>query len=307
MKELVERLLAGIEEGSPEALARVISLVERGAPEVAQILPALQSRLGRALVVGMTGAPGVGKSTLTSALIRAWRSRQRAVGVVAIDPSSPRTGGALLGDRLRMREHVGDEGVFVRSLASRGGPGGLSPIVTQVIDLMDAGNREIILVETVGVGQTEVAVADVVDVNLFITAPGLGDEIQAAKAGVLEIADLIVMNKSDRADAAQCARQLQGLPWRRGGHGDTISVLNTDALSGAGVEQLVDAVEAMGAGVNAGDRSARRDAHVRHLLCAEVAVQLLAQLDGVDELCAAVRRGECDLSAAAAQLLKKRD
>jgi LAO/AO transport system kinase len=186
----IEHLLAG----DRAALARAITAVENETAEAPLVLKAIRPALGRASVVGFTGAPGAGKSTLVSAYVAELRRRNLGVGVVAVDPSSPITGGALLGDRIRMTAHATDPGVFIRSLASRGHLGGLSRTASRVIDVMDAAGKDVVLVETVGAGQSEVEIADVADVRVVVLAPGLGDEIQAIKAGILEIADILVVN-----------------------------------------------------------------------------------------------------------------
>lgn len=210
MFDLVEQLLAG----NRRALARVISRVEDAAPEAPALLSALYPRTGRAHVIGVTGAPGTGKSTLVNALARVYRSQGRTVGVVAVDPTSPFSGGALLGDRVRMRDLAGDPGIFIRSMATRGSLGGLARATSDVISTLDAAGFERILVETVGVGQAEVDIAGAAHTTIVVEAPGLGDEVQAIKAGVLEIADVFAVNKADRdgADRTVLALQmLQGL------------------------------------------------------------------------------------------------
>ncbi|MFC3230481.1 ArgK/MeaB family GTPase, partial [Marinibaculum pumilum] len=189
---------------------------------------------GRAEVIGVTGPPGAGKSTLVSALAGHVRRSGRTVGIVAVDPSSAASGGAVLGDRIRMSAHAGDEGVFVRSLASRGQLGGLALATAQVVDVMDAAGREVVIVETVGTGQSEIAVADLADCCLLVAPPGLGDDVQALKAGVLEIADIVVVNKADRPGAAETARVLAartGLP-----------VVRTVATDGSGIDDLARAI-----------------------------------------------------------------
>ena len=208
--------------GDPRAVARLVSLVEDGAPELRELLAALAPLTGKARLIGLTGAPGVGKSTLTSALLRAFRAEGSRVGVLAVDPSSPFTGGALLGDRVRMQDHAADRDVFIRSMASRGHLGGLAAATGQAVRVLDAAGYGVILVETVGVGQAEVEVASLADSTLVLAAPGMGDAIQAAKAGILEIADLFVVNKADRDDGA----------WKP-------PITKTVAASGEGIDDLV--------------------------------------------------------------------
>jgi LAO/AO transport system kinase len=237
--ELVERLLAG----ERRALARLLTRVEDGSQtRLREVIHLLHPRTGRAQLVGITGSPGVGKSTLTSALIAEWRARRRTVAVLAIDPSSPFSGGALLGDRVRMQDHVLDEGVFVRSMASRGHLGGLSWATPQALLVLDAAGFDIVLLETVGVGQAEVEVASVADTTVVTIAPGMGDAIQAAKAGILEVADVFCVNKADRPEADRTVRELRDM--QRLGHGEWRPPINkTVASTGEGVADLADAID----------------------------------------------------------------
>ena len=191
------------------AIARLISLVEDGAPELREALRLLAPSTGHAHIVGITGAPGVGKSTITSALISEYRNRGQRVAVLAIDPSSPFSGGAVLGDRIRMQEHALDPLVFIRSMASRGQLGGVSAAAPQGIRVLDAAGFDVVLIETVGVGQSEVEIAGHADTTVVLLAPGMGDGVQAAKAGLLEIGDLYVINKADRDGARSTARELR--------------------------------------------------------------------------------------------------
>lgn len=238
--DLVERLL----DGDRRALARAISLVEAGDPSSRVVLRQVYPHTGKAQVIGMTGAPGTGKSTLVSALGREYRSRGRTVGIVAVDPSSPFTGGALLGDRIRMQELAGDPGVFIRSMASRGHLGGLAQATGDVLKLLDAAGYTIVIVETVGAGQSEVEVAGAAHTTIVVEAPGLGDDIQAIKAGILEIADILVLNKADLPGADRRVAQLQAM-LNMGDYSDgwRPPVLRTTAVQGEGVPQLADAVE----------------------------------------------------------------
>ncbi len=205
----VASLVAAAREGTPRAVARLISLVEDDHPCLRELMAALAPHTGRAHMVGLTGAPGVGKSTTTNALVRALRARGQVVGVLAVDPSSPFSGGALLGDRIRMEEHATDRGVYLRSVASRGHLGGLSRSTPQALRVLDAAGCDVVLVETVGVGQSEVQVAALVDTTVVLLAPGMGDGIQAAKAGILEIGDVFVVNKADRDGASSTVRDLR--------------------------------------------------------------------------------------------------
>src|ERR687892_258294 len=203
--ELVERARAG----SPRAVARLISLVEDASPQLREVMAALAPHSGHAAVIGITGSPGVGKSTVTSALVKALRATDRRVGVLAVDPTSPFSGGALLGDRIRMQEHATDDGVYIRSMATRGHLGGLAWATPQALRVLAAAGCDVVLVETVGVGQSEVEIAALADTTLVLLAPGMGDGVQAAKAGILEIADVFVVNKADRDGAAQTVRDLR--------------------------------------------------------------------------------------------------
>ncbi|GAA1727331.1 methylmalonyl Co-A mutase-associated GTPase MeaB [Aeromicrobium alkaliterrae] len=197
--------------GKARAVARLISLVERDSPALREVAQALVPHAGSAHVVGLTGSPGVGKSTSTSALVSALRAAGRTVGVLAVDPSSPFSGGALLGDRIRMSDHATDPGVMIRSMASRGHLGGLAGAAPQALRVLDAAGCEVVLVETVGVGQSEVEIAGLADTSLVLLAPGMGDGIQAAKAGILEIGDVFCINKADRDGATTTRRELRGM------------------------------------------------------------------------------------------------
>lgn len=204
----VSSLVSQAREGRPRAVARLISLVEGAAPQLREVMAALAPLTGNAYVVGLTGSPGVGKSTSTSALVTAYRRQGKRVGVLAVDPSSPFSGGALLGDRVRMSDHSSDPGVYIRSMATRGHLGGLAWSAPQAIRVLDAAGCDVILVETVGVGQSEVEIARQADTSVVLLAPGMGDGIQAAKAGILEIGDVYVVNKADRDGADATAREL---------------------------------------------------------------------------------------------------
>jgi LAO/AO transport system kinase len=205
----VGTLVRGARDGDPRSVARLISLVEDASPLLREVAAALAPHTGRARVLGLTGPPGVGKSTTTTALVRALRQRGQRVGVLAVDPSSPFSGGALLGDRVRMTDHTGDPGVFIRSMATRGHLGGLAWATPQALRVLDAAGCDVVLVETVGVGQSELEVASLADTTLVLLAPGAGDGIQAAKAGIMEIADVLVVNKADRDGADRTVRELR--------------------------------------------------------------------------------------------------
>jgi LAO/AO transport system kinase len=205
----VPALVERARTGDARAVARLISLVEDASPALREVAAALAPHTGSAQVIGLTGSPGVGKSTTTTALVRALRARDLRVGVLAVDPSSPFSGGALLGDRVRMQDHAGDGGVFIRSMASRGHLGGLSWATPQALRVLDAAGCDVVLIETVGVGQSELEIASLADTTLVLIAPGMGDGIQAAKAGILEVADVFVVNKADRDGAQQTVRDLR--------------------------------------------------------------------------------------------------
>jgi LAO/AO transport system kinase len=242
----VAELVARAREGRPRAVARLISLVEGASPRLREVMAALAPYTGGAYVVGLTGAPGVGKSTATSALVGAYRRAGRRVGVLAVDPSSPFSGGALLGDRVRMSEHASDPGVYIRSMATRGHLGGLAWAAPQAVRVLDAAGCEVILVETVGVGQSEVEIASQADTSVVLLAPGMGDGIQAAKAGILEIGDVFVVNKADREGADVTARELHhmlGLGEARAPGDWRPSVVKTVAARGEGLDEVVEALE----------------------------------------------------------------
>lgn len=241
MASLIDDIIIGLRAGSRGSLAKAITIVENNGPDTGEILQQIEPSLGRTIVVGFTGAPGAGKSTLVGAYIKELRKRNKSVGVIAVDPSSPLSGGAVLGDRIRMTDHANDENVFVRSLASRGHLGGLSRSASHVIDVMDAFGKDVIILETVGAGQSEVEVADIADVKIVVCAPGLGDDVQAIKAGILEIADILVVNKADNPLAERTARQLEARTTSDGTR--KIPVLKTVALEGIGVEPLADQIE----------------------------------------------------------------
>jgi len=205
----VEGLVGGVLTGDRRAVARAISLVEDGRPELERLSAGIYGATGRAATVGITGAPGVGKSTLAGALVGALRADERRVAILAVDPTSPYTGGALLGDRVRMQEHATDPDVFIRSMATRGHLGGMALAAPEGVRILDAAGYDVVMVETVGVGQAEVEVAAATDTTVVMLAPGLGDAVQMAKAGILEVADVFVVNKADRNGAAEVLRELR--------------------------------------------------------------------------------------------------
>lgn len=232
---------AQIANGDRRVLARALTRAENGTGEIDMLLLALGH--GKAHRVGITGAPGVGKSTLVSALTRVWRRRDRRVGILAVDPSSPFTGGALLGDRVRMVEHTGDEGVFIRSLATRGALGGLAPGVYDAADLLDAAGFDPVVIETVGVGQAELEICRAADTTVLVLAPGAGDEVQGMKAGLLEAADVLVVNQADREGAKTLATALEAALDLRQGERARPPVLLTTATAAEGIEALCDLLD----------------------------------------------------------------
>ncbi|GAA2318099.1 methylmalonyl Co-A mutase-associated GTPase MeaB [Streptomyces kunmingensis] len=242
----VPTLVAQAREGRPRAVARLISLVEGASPQLREVMAALAPLTGNAYVVGLTGSPGVGKSTSTSALVSAYRRVGKRVGVLAVDPSSPFSGGALLGDRVRMSDHASDPGVYIRSMATRGHLGGLAWAAPQAIRVLDAAGCDVVLVETVGVGQSEVEIASQADTSVVLLAPGMGDGIQAAKAGILEIGDVYVVNKADRDGADATARELNhmlGLGEARAPGDWRPPIVKTVAARGEGIDEVVEALE----------------------------------------------------------------
>jgi LAO/AO transport system kinase len=235
-------LVEGVLAGDRRAVARAISMVEDGAEGLAELSSGLFEHTGRASTIGLTGSPGVGKSTLAGELVRLARRRQLSVAVLAIDPTSPFTGGALLGDRLRMQEHATDPGVFIRSMATRGHLGGMALAAPEAVRILDASGKDLVMVETVGVGQAEVDVAAATDTTLVVVSPGWGDAVQVAKAGILEIADVFVVNKSDREGADAAARDLEQMI-RMGSPGEwTPPVVRASAQRSEGMGELWEAM-----------------------------------------------------------------
>jgi LAO/AO transport system kinase len=308
----VESLVEQARAGQARAVARLISLVEDDSPHLRSVAAALSPLTGRARVLGLTGAPGVGKSTATSMLVSAFRAQGRRVGVLAIDPSSPFSGGALLGDRIRMHSHTVDDGVFIRSMATRGALGGLSAATPQAVRVLDAAGFDVVLVETVGVGQSEVDVVSLADTTVVLLAPGMGDGIQAAKAGILEIADVFVVNKADRDGADQTVRDLRhamslgrrelGASWRQ-------PIVRTVASAGEGVEELVAALDGHHEWLTShGELETRRTRRAAREIEAIAVAALRARLGGVrggealTGLAKQVAAGQSDPYTAADQL-----
>jgi LAO/AO transport system kinase len=309
----VSTLVERARTGDPRSVARLISMVEDGAPSLAEIAAALAPYAGRAQVVGLTGAPGVGKSTTTNELVRSLRQAGHRVGVLAVDPSSPFTGGAILGDRIRMQEHTTDPEVYIRSMSSRGQLGGLAAATPQAVRVLEGAGCDVILVETVGVGQAEVEIASLADTTLVLLAPGMGDAIQAVKAGILEIADVFVVNKADRPGADATYRDIQGmLALGERGPGEwRPQVVRAVAVRNEGIDDVVAAIEK-----HRGWLTSTGELRTRHERRAAVEVEAIAlgtlrarigsvrDGTGLSTLAAKVAAGELDPYAAAEELIK---
>jgi len=312
-RSLAQRLL----DGDNRALARAISLVENDDPAGWELVRELYPQTGRAAMVGFTGPPGVGKSTLIAALTRAVREAGKDVAVLSIDPSSPFTQGALLGDRIRLAEHFLDPGVFIRSMANRGALGGLSEAALQAALLMDAAGNDVVFLETVGVGQADVDVIDHADTIVLVLQPGSGDSIQALKAGVMEIPDVIVVNKADHPLTDTMVREIRGvlaLGPKEEGQWD-IPIVRTDAARGDGVDELVERLDAHRAHIEAeGTLLERRGRNLRNEVLALATVRLRRQLEAairedadVKELLDEVVSRRLDPASAASSILERSD
>jgi LAO/AO transport system kinase len=312
----VDELVVHARQGQARAVARLISLIEDGAPELRALAAALARDTGRAQIVGLTGPPGVGKSTTVSMLVTALRATGKRVGVLAIDPSSPFSGGALLGDRVRMQEHATDPGVFIRSMATRGHLGGIAWATPQALRVLAAAGCDEVLVETVGVGQSEVDVMALADTTVVLLAPGMGDGIQAAKAGILEIADIFVVNKADREGADQTVRELKYLIslGRRGNVGPSWRppVICTVATKADGIDELAGAIEQHRAWMrDHGELDARRQRRAESEIEAIALAQLHGKLgdllrgSGLRGLAKRVVVGELDVYRAADELINE--
>ncbi len=308
-RSLAERLLAG----DKRALARAITLVEDDRPEGWELVREIYPHTGRAAVVGFTGPPGVGKSTLLGALTRAERARDRTVGVLSIDPSSPFTKGALLGDRIRLTEHFLDPGVFIRSMANRGALGGLSEAALQGALLMDAAGRDVVFVETVGVGQAEVDVIDHADTVVLALMPGSGDSIQALKAGVMEIPDVIVVNKADHPLTDTMVREIRGVLSLGPQSGWRVPIVKTQAAFGIGIDELADALERHREHISAeGTLLERRRRNLMNEVVALATARMRRRLEasiaadpGVQELLDEVVARRLDPASAATEILAR--
>ncbi len=307
---LADRVLAG----EVRAAARLMRALDDELPGAREALARLHGHSGKALLLGITGNPGAGKSTLTDQLIRHYRAEDKRVAVVAIDPSSPFSGGAILGDRIRMQAHAGDPGVFIRSLATRGVLGGLTASTRDVITVFDAMGFDVVIVETVGVGQDEVDVANTVHTSVVVTVPGLGDGVQAIKAGLLEIADIFVVNKADHPDAKRAERHLHMLLDLEGRErrGWAVPIVPTVAPRGEGVAALADHIAAHGAFLRDAEEGRRR-ARARHraalldriyAMLRHEAGEVIARSGGLDPLLDALERREVEPYGAAVRILE---
>jgi LAO/AO transport system kinase len=312
VRQDVDGLVERAREGDPRAVARLISLVEDGDVRLPQVAAALAPHTGQAQVIGLTGSPGVGKSTLTNELVRAFRAAGHRVGVLAVDPSSPFTGGAILGDRVRMQDHATDPGVYIRSMSSRGHLGGLAVATPQAVRVLEGAGCDVVLVETVGVGQAEVDVARLADTTLVLVAPGMGDAIQAVKAGILEVADVFVINKSDRDGADATYRDLQGmLALGERGPGEwRPHVVRAVAVRGEGIDDVMAAVAKHRAWLSEhGQLQPRRErraaAEIEEIALAALRSRIgsLRHGEALPALAADVAAGRLDPYAAAERLL----
>ncbi len=305
---LSERLLSG----DKRALARAITLVENDDPAGWELVREVYPRTGGAAVIGFTGPPGVGKSTLLGALTRFERGRDRTVAVLSIDPSSPFTNGALLGDRIRLTEHFLDPGVFIRSMANRGALGGLSEAALQAALLMDASGREVVMLETVGVGQAEVDIIDHADTVVLVLMPGSGDSIQALKAGVMEIPDVIVVNKADHPLTDTMIREIKGVLALGPREGWQVPIVRTEAVKGEGVEQLAEKLAEHRAYIESeGTLSARRRRNLMNEVLAIATFRMRRELEAavredpaVQDLLDRVVSRELDPASAAGSILE---
>ncbi|WP_229186341.1 methylmalonyl Co-A mutase-associated GTPase MeaB [Bradyrhizobium oropedii] len=301
-------LLKRLREGDPRAIARAITIMEAGGAAASRLHRGLLPSTGAALTIGFTGPPGAGKSTLIDAFVAELRKSGRTVAIAAVDPSSPLSGGAVLGDRVRMGRHTEDTGVFIRSIASRGHLGGLSESIQQIADVLDAGGRDVIVIETVGAGQSEVEIVEVADVRIVVNAPGLGDDVQAIKAGILEIANILVVNKADLPLAARTVRQLRSMLSLRRESDRDVPVIETVASSGQGVDELLRAVLKLVPRTPA-EREARRRARLHRLVAEAAAAEVRGRIMGrtdqaVLDALRQVEAGELSADEAARAVLK---
>jgi len=283
--EAIERWAAQVRAGDTRAVSRAITAIEDHDSRAEALLQELFPSTGRAFVVGITGAPGTGKSTLVDRLAAEYRRQGKTVGIVAVDPTSPYTGGAILGDRIRMQGHAADEGVFVRSMATRGFLGGLARATADVALLLDAAGKQIVLIETVGVGQAEIDIVRLADCTLVLIVPGLGDDVQSMKAGLMEIADIFVLNKAERDGADRLAQQIEAMLHLAPGDGGWVPpIVRTTATEGIGVAALAETIERFRAGLeSSGERRARMVEHWEQRLVALLEERLLERTLGGED------------------------
>lgn len=314
MTDAHQALIARMLDGDRGALAKLITLVENRAPDRSAIMSRLHDRCGHGYTIGITGPPGAGKSTLVDQLIGRYRQQGQQVGVVAVDPSSPFSGGAVLGDRIRMQNHYLDDGVFIRSLSSRGSVGGLARAARDVARLLDAAGKHIIVVETVGVGQTEFDIVRLADTVVVVLVPEAGDTVQAMKAGLLEIADLFVVNKADREGAMRIKAELEAMLQLRPAGEWAVPVIPTVANEGQGVDDLMAAIAAHRTFLTKSGLRRQRAAHGRReeflsILKDEVSSRLEkgAQGPALQDLLARVEQGDIDPYAAVLQVMDDED
>ena len=307
MHALIESAIAG----DVRALGKALSVIEDSTPEVTQLLAGIPEA-GNAQIIGITGPPGVGKSTTTGALISEYRKQNLRVAVLAVDPSSPVTGGALLGDRIRMQEHALDEGVFIRSMSSRGQLGGLSSATQAASKVLDAVGFDVVIVETVGVGQSEVDVVNAVDTVVLVLAPGAGDGVQAAKAGILEIADIYVVNKADRDGAEGVVRELRSMIGlgSRPSNLWTPEIVTTTATTGQGLPELVSAIAshqkwAIASGDRVARATTRANLNLRRAVMTSISESLDLNQQHIAQLSIQVAQGEVTTASAVTFLLKE--
>jgi LAO/AO transport system kinase len=310
----IPHLVQKARDGDPRAVARLITLVEENDPSLPELAAALAPYAGHAQIIGLTGSPGVGKSTTTNELVRALRDAGHRVGVLAVDPSSPFTGGAILGDRVRMQDHATDPGVYIRSMSSRGHLGGLAAATPQAVRVLEGAGCDVILVETVGVGQAEVEIASLADTTLVLLAPGMGDAIQAVKAGILEVADVFVVNKADRDGADATYHDIQGMIalGDRAPGGWRPQVVRAVAAKAEGIDSIIAAIDKHRQWLIDTDnlqvrRHARAAAEIEAIAFESIRAQMGSLRSGtaLEDLAAKVSAGEIDPYAAADTLLRE--